>query len=251
LSPDTLYNFIIMSNPEVGPGAITEGSTFRTEPVRPEIINLRLASRTPDSATFAWDTNILTRSNLGYTNLTSGETLIQGETIFKKTHEFELKNLGHGTSYELILDVIDEYGNIVSSPNINFTTSADEVAPEILQVNTDSTLYPGKTTKIQTIISWKSNEPAKGQVFWQEGIVDSGSVQAELQEEVYGVNHIAVITKFKPATVYKFWIEAEDSFGNKGRSKNFTVLTPEKTETVFEMIVDNLQETFGWTQMFR
>jgi len=56
------------------------------------------------------------------------------------------------TSYELILDVIDEYGNIVSSPNINFTTSADEVAPEILQVNTDSTLYPGKTTKIQTII---------------------------------------------------------------------------------------------------
>ena len=251
LESDTLYHFVVISDPEVGPGAKSEDRTFRTNPVRPEIINLRLASRTEDSATFAWDTNILTRSDLEYTNSVTGEILTQGEIVFKKSHEFELQNLSHGTSYELVLNVIDEYGNQVSSPTVNFTTSADQVAPEILQVNTDSTLYPGKTTKIQTIISWKSNEPAKGQVFWQEGIADGVPVQAGLQEEVYGVSHISVITKFKPATVYKFWIEAEDSFGNKSVSKNFTILTPEKTETVFEMIVDNLQETFGWTNMFK
>jgi len=251
LSPDTLYHFVIMSNPEVGPGITTEDATFRTNPVRAEIINLRLASRTEDSATFAWDTNILTRSNLEYTNLATGEILTQGEIVFKKAHEFELQNLNHGTSYELVLEVIDEYGNTVTSPTVTFTTSADQVAPEILQVNTDSTLYPGKTTKIQTIISWKSDEPAKGQVFWQEGIAEGVPVQAGLIEEVYGINHISVITKFKPATVYKFWIEAEDAFGNRAQSKSFTVLTPEKTETVFEMIVDNLQETFGWTNMFK
>jgi len=251
LISDELYHFVIKSKPEVGPEAISEDTTFRTKSVRPEIINLRLASRTEDSAVFAWDTNILTRSNLEYTNLATTETLTQGEVIFKKRHEFELQNLNHGTSYELDLEVTDEYGNVVVSPTVNFTTSADQVEPEILQVNTDSTLYPGKTTKIQTIISWKSNEPAKGQVFWQEGIAEGVTVTAEKQEDIYGVNHIAVITKFKPATVYKFWIEAEDAFGNKAKSKNFTVLTPEKTETVFEMIVDNLQETFGWTQMFK
>jgi len=250
LLPNTTYHYQVISKPEIGPEAKSGDRVFKTKPINPEIINLQLLEIKEDSARFYWDTNVLTRSNLEYTDLKTGKALTQGEAAFSKKHDFTLKNLNPGTTYSLIVKVTDEYGNNVASPEIKFSTGVDKEPPVIFQVNTDSTLYPGKTTRIQTIISWKTNEPSTGQLFWQEGIAAGTKVYASVKENTLTVNHIVVVTKFKPATVYKFWAESEDAAGNLAKSKEFTLLTPEKTQTVFEMIVENLQKTFSWTKIF-
>ena len=61
------------------------------------------------------------------------------------------------------------------------------------------------------------------------------------------VHHTAVITKFQPTTVYKFWIESADAAGNVAKSKDFLILTPQQQATILDVIIGNFEQVFGWT----
>jgi hypothetical protein len=57
-----------------------------------------------------------------------------------------------------------------------------------------------------------------------------------------------VVTKFKPGTVYKYWVESRDLAGNIGKSEIFSILTPQEKETIIDIIINNFQSVFGWTK---
>jgi hypothetical protein len=141
----------------------------------------------------------------------------------------------------------DEFKNEAASLPITFSTKLDQASPNISKLSSESTLYPGKDSKVQTIISWETDEPATSQVFFQEGLSGDNIVSLPI-DEVLNNRHIVVVTKFKPGTVYKYWVESKDLAGNIGKSEIFSILTPQEKETIVDIIINNFQSVFGWTK---
>ena len=125
--------------------------------------------------------------------------------------------------------------------------------PIIYQVQTASALSPGRDAKVQTIISWKTNEPSTTRVYYQKGIAELGQELSEITklDINYTKKHVVVITKFNPGVAYSFKVESIDSGGNISLSKIYTILTPRQKESVFQVIMKNMEDVFGWIGKIR
>ena len=251
LQPKTLYHFQLRSKPLIGPTGKSEDYTFRTKSLLPEISNIEFKKVEDYSATLSWTTNIPCDKIIEYTDKKTKETKAQGEPIFTRDHLFTVENLEFNRDYTLIIKAKDKEGNETKSKTLSFSTKKDEVPPIISQVKADSTLFPGREEKVQTIISWITDEPSTTQLFYQEGIAGETEPESTPKDSSLTKEHFVVITKFKPATVYKFYVESEDLAGNKAKSQDFTTLTPRRKESVIQLIIKNFEQIFGWTKHIR
>jgi len=59
-----------------------------------------------------------------------------------------------------------------------------------------------------------------------------------------------VITSFNVGSVYQIQVESIDSNGNVSLSKPLTILTPQQEQTVFQMIMSAVEQSFGWINIF-
>ena len=248
LKPSTMYHLQVRSKMSIGPEAKSQDITFYTKSVRIEIANFRISKIEEDKVTFSFDTNVAASAEIQYTNLANNKVMSQVEESLVKRHSIVLESLQQDVTYSAIAICKDEYSNEAKSDRVQFTTGKDNISPEITQVRANSTLYPGKDIKIQTIVTWLTNEQSTSQVFWQEGTAQNTQAASSPKDSSMVIKHVAVLTKFKPSTVYKFWVESEDLFGNKAKSREFTILTPKQTETVVEIIIKNFEDIFGWTK---
>ena len=108
-------------------------------------------------------------------------------------------------------------------------------------------LSADKVNTPQAIITWKPTEPATSQVLYEEGITQSPNLrESTLEDTQYLVNHVIVLNKLQSATVYRFRTVSLDRSGNKAVSRDYTLLTPQKKETVLEIIIKNFEQTFGF-----
>jgi hypothetical protein len=65
-------------------------------------------------------------------------------------------------------------------------------------------------------------------------------------DTAFSRNHLFVMTDFTPGSIYQFQVESIDSNGHKIRSKTYTILTPRQKDSVFQVILNNVEQTFGW-----
>ncbi len=251
LTPATTYHYQVSSKPKVGIAGKSEDRTFTTKSPLPEISNLRVVKVQEESATLAWTTNIPCSSLVEYTDLETKETKTAGDPNFVTEHSVQLVNLRFGVTYSAVVIAEDELGQKSTSEPIVFTTVKDESPPVISQITVESALYPEAETKIQTIINWNVDEPSICQVFYQEGLAPGAEKQSFAREVDFGIKHVQVSTVFSPATVYKFWIECEDKAGNKARSEDFTLLTPQQEKSILDIIIENFEQTFSWVKKLK
>jgi hypothetical protein len=129
-----------------------------------------------------------------------------------------------------------------------FFTIRDIVPPAIAKVNNESTLFPSEDVKIQTIISWETDEPSFCQVHYTQGLVLAAGEQGDVLplESNPLTSHTQVIVGFAPATVYKFWMLCHDEADNEARSEDYVLITPVKEKSIIDIILENFQGTFGW-----
>ena len=109
-------------------------------------------------------------------------------------------------------------------------------------IKADSTIFVDRGNKIQTIISWITNEPSTSRIYFQEG-VHGGNVEMSESTSLntnYTKEHVMVITKFKPGIVYSFRVESIDSGGNTIKSKLHTFMTAKKNESIIQIIMNIL-----------
>ena len=59
-------------------------------------------------------------------------------------------------------------------------------------------------------------------------------------------DHIVISSAFQLGKVYSYRVESSDSADNTGSSESFTLLTPRPQESVVDLIVNNLEEMFGF-----
>jgi len=248
LEPGTTYHFRVYSEDAADLIGKSEDQTFTTQDILPIIRLFDLIKVEETSATFTWTTSIPASGVVEYTNLETGEVLVEGSSEFAVNHTIRISDLVFGTRYSAIVKVENRAGDKVKSNKINFVTTRDEFAPIISRVTNESTLYPGAETKIQTIIGWGTDEPALCQFFYRQGLAESGDAIGVEPETEEITDHVQVVTDFLPATVYKFWVECEDSSNNKTRSEDFVLFTPAKEKSIIDIILENFEGTFGWVK---
>jgi len=253
LQPNTTYHYQLRSKADLGPVATSRDFTFTTGSETLEITSFYSQVVDRNTASFRWVTNQEATSEVTLTPY-HGDTLAVDEsktvrdTTMTTIHEMEISEFKEGMFYNVQLASTGNNGNTVREELDRFATQEDDLPPEILHVKADSTVYTDNSDKIQTIISWMTNEPTTSRVLYQKGVHGS-SVELEESTDLndnYTKEHVSVITKFEPGTVYTFRVESIDSGGNRQVSKPHTFMTAKKKESIIQVILKVLENTFGW-----
>ncbi|NTW22752.1 hypothetical protein HGA34_04425, partial [Candidatus Falkowbacteria bacterium] len=253
LKPNSDYHYQLRSAAAVGPTSYSRDFTFRTKEEGLEIISDAIKKINETSALFQWSTNIESDTWLKYLPYRSGKLSVdEVREVYDKsmttTHEAEASDFEAGVIYQITIGGKDKKGNNIEKIIETFSTTKDDLPPTITNVQTESALSQGKQLKVQTIVSWQTNEPTIGQVQYIKGVVtdDKEFPDKTPAETTYSRKHVAVVTKFDSGQVYTFRITATDSSGNLTTSKIYTILTPKQKESVFQLILKNFEDIFGW-----
>ena len=249
LKPATHYHFQVSSQDSTGLTGVSDDDTFTTKSLLPVISPIKITRIQEKSATISWDTRgLLAKGRVEYKNLKTKIIKSVGDPVLADKHSIQLSGLEFGTRYQGTAIATNQAGDEVVSKPFVFVTVRDVVPPAITKVSNESTLFPSEDTKIQTIISWSTDEPATCQVFYSQGLVrrEGDNGQSLTPEANPLTAHTQVIVGFAGASVYKFWIVCQDITGNESRSDDFVLITPVKEKSIIDVILENFQGTFGW-----
>lgn len=212
----------------------------------PQILSTKVTSINEHGATIEAITNIPTDILVSYTDLNDANSSgSQGKPELVTNHSIEIKNLPSGDKFSVQIKVRDQDGNETTQEGQQFTTGKDETAPKIDQVRTDSAL--AQNDKVQSIISWNTDEPSTTALVYQEG--RSGEKREVIVNSNLTLNHVAVITTFKPGIVYYFKAKSVDQSENIGESTEYALLTPKTKQNIIQVIIMEFQGIFGWANM--
>ncbi len=244
LKAGSTYHFRVKGADAQGNLFASNDSTFEPKSP-PKIADFKVDEITEHGAKLTFITNVPTDTLVAFTDAAKEENSgVQGKSEFATKHEIVLKNLTSGVTFGLNLKVRDEDGNETEETFPSFQTSKDENAPKIDQIKTSSAL--SQTDKVQSIISWLTDEGATSTLAYREG--RDGKDTTVNASDKLATNHISVITSFKPGTVYYFRVKAKDEAGNESTSTEYAILTPRRKENIIQIILANFQDIFKWAQ---
>ena len=244
LKAGSTYHFRVKGADAQGNLFASNDSTFEPKSP-PKIADFKVDEITEHGAKLTFTTNVPTDTLVAFTDADKEENSgVQGKSEFATKHELVLKNLASGVTFGLNLKVRDEDGNETEETFPSFQTSKDENAPKIDQIKTSSAL--SQTDKVQSIISWLTDEGATSTLAYREGR-DGNDTTVNASDKL-ATNHISVITSFKPGTVYYFRVKAKDEAGNESTSTEYAILTPRRKENIIQIILANFQDIFKWAQ---
>jgi hypothetical protein len=225
---------------------------FATYP-KPEVQKYELKKVTDSEATISWDTNIPTESTIEYININNPEDKgTQGLATTANKHELTVSGLDQGSEYEIKIKGTDVNKNTFESKPFKIKTDMDVAPPVITHVNTESSLVNKKDAQVQSIIFWKTDEPATSQVFFDVGMNKSNDYTKSSKEDSnLTTNHLVVLPDLKPGLVYRFKVVSKDKNSNEQNSDTYSLLTPRKDQSVIQLIIGNFEQTFGWMKKIK
>jgi hypothetical protein len=245
LKPNTIYHIMAkaFSLPQVV--GKSEDVTFSTLPskIKASVVGIKT-----DSFTVVWTTDDPTSSIVQYKDLKGGTTGQVTDDTKSVSHSIQIQNLTQGTPYEIRVSGVNSLGNTVEGDQpIDISTSVDVTPPVISNFKINSALVPGTTDKIQSIVSWQTDEPSTSAVFYEEGPGSPTQALANKQEDTeLSLSHTIILTTLKPGTIYRFQIASADSAGNINKLPVRTLITPSPSESIIDVIFKNFDQTFNF-----
>jgi hypothetical protein len=248
LSPGEVYH--IQTKSFVFPQIVSKSKdiTFLTKlpKIRPELTKVQNTE-----IEVRWVTGIKTTSFVEYTNIKTGSTGRVGNKGKKvKNHSVLLENLIPATRYKLRVFGYDKYDNLVESEPMTTITKKDMKSPNIFSLKINNAFLSGKNNRLQTVISWKTDELSNSLVYSKEGVsgIENFSRDALVSgnKNEFTTEHNVVLTTLKPLTAYLVQVVSVDESGNKTKTPIRTLLTPQSTESVSDIIFRNFNESFGF-----
>ena len=201
-----------------------------------------------------WDTNLPTTSIVTYKIRGSVSTTKKTEDSYTTSHDILLENLRPATTYEIRAYGLTEDGNTVEARDtIVASTNEDTAPPVITNFKVDSALVPGRTDRTQTIVSWKTDEPATSVVYYDEGAGSATDTLSQVKDAglTYTDTHVVILTNLKPGTIYRFQIISTDDANNTTKLPVRTIVTPSQSESVVDIIFKNFDDTFKFMRSVR
>jgi hypothetical protein len=245
----TAYHLRIAGEDEEGNVYYSDDYIFETLPT-PKILNLKLqqvSGMATATLRLLWTSNTLISSIVTYYPTASPERAVDSISLaLKKSHEVILKNLNDDTDYTLIIKGKDSAGNESQIETRKVKTSNDIRAPEIQNMNVESTIVGvGDTAKAQIVVSWDTDELATTQVEYAQGTGTSYG-QTTQEDSNMTTNHTVTITSLTPAKIYHLRASSKDKSVNIGQSFDTVIITPKSTKDALTLVIENLSKTFGF-----
>jgi hypothetical protein len=243
LTPGETYHFRVRGEDEEKNIFASSDVTFQPKSP-PKISDFKIDAIYEHGATITFNTNVATDMIVTYTDADNPDNSgFQGLPELTPKHEIVLKNLASGATFAIKVKVRDEIGNETEENFSTFSTIKDEKSPKIDNVRTESALM--QDDKVQTIITWKTDEQSTSALIYREG--KNGEEKEYKNSDSLSANHVVVITAFKSGTVYNFKVKSVDAAGNEAVSEYFSFLTPKMQDNIIQVIIKNFTEIFGWT----
>ncbi|MDO8751943.1 MAG: fibronectin type III domain-containing protein, partial [Candidatus Wolfebacteria bacterium] len=217
--------------------------------IEPKVISIK-----KNSVVVSWFTDEPATSIVEYTDMRTGVTKRVIENKEATAHSIQLENLTPDTAYRVETLGVNKNGNILEAAG-DFTvrTQKDVLAPEVTSLNISNTLIPGRTDLVQTTITWKTNEPASSIIEYQEGATKTGDTleQREEKQNLETTDHSFTITKLSPGRIYQVRALSEDEAGNVGASPIRMIVTPRQSESIFDVVIRNFEDSFQFVRKLR
>ncbi|PIR58050.1 MAG: hypothetical protein COU71_00680 [Parcubacteria group bacterium CG10_big_fil_rev_8_21_14_0_10_38_31] len=248
LKTNTEYYMRIKSKNRLG--AETKSEKFKVITTEEELeIIAHNTAVSEASIMVEWTTNNMADSSVSYTPVREGNKIIsesktKGDPNLSLIHRIILEGLDMDTIYDLEIKSRTSDGEIALLDLGRKRTGADEEPPVMSQIKVDQAVYP-KLNKVQTIISWTTNEPAKSKVVYWEGVEEPKKPNIKDHDE-FVTKHIVTLTNLKPGGVYRIKVISEDIAGQVSTSKATAILTPKQSESVTQLIIKNVEDIFNF-----
>jgi len=113
---------------------------------------------------------------------------------------------------------------------------------EIYQVKSEN-IISQEDDEPRILISWKTNKEAISTVNYSKA--NGGSV-VNVSEDGYGFDHTMLLKNMEFSTIYTYKIEVKDKWGNKVNTEYFSAYTGDKSESIFDLITNAVEDVFGW-----
>ncbi len=221
--------------------------------MKPVVSGIAVSEITDNSAVATWTVSVPSESYVEYQNVDDPEDKgSKGSVGLQTNNKVALSGLKQGSKYSIKIKGIDVNKNDFESTASGFETIMDTTPPEITQVSTDSSLMNGKEDNVQTIVSWKTDELATSQVMFDLSGSEGGELKQKSKEDSnLTTNHLVVLTNLRSGTIYRFRVVSKDKNANEKQSQDFTLLTPQKSRSVIQMIIANFEQSFGFLKKLK
>lgn len=113
---------------------------------------------------------------------------------------------------------------------------------EIYQVKSEN-IISQEDNEPRILISWKTSKEALSNVDYAKS---DGKNSVNVAEEGYGFEHSMLLKNMEFSTIYTYRIEAKDKWNNKTSTEYFSAYTGDKSESIFDLITNAVEDVFGW-----
>jgi phosphodiesterase/alkaline phosphatase D-like protein len=172
-------------------------------------------------ATITWTTDEASDSQVEYGTTTSYGSSTTLDTNPVTAHSVQLTGLMPGTLYHYRVKSKDAAGNLATSQNFTFTTTAaDTTAPTISAVQASNVASSGAT------ITWTTDEASDTQV--EYGTTTAYGSSTTLNPSPV-TSHSVTLSGLTAGTLYHYRVKSKDAAGNLATSQDFTFTTASLT----------------------
>lgn len=177
------------------------------------IISSVTATAATSSAVITWATNELSNSSVAFGTTTAyGATA--NDALWVNSHSVALAGLTPVTTYNYQVKSVDQAGNIATSTNLTFTTSAvaDVVAPVISSIATSG------ISSTTAMVTWTTNEPATSKLYWSTTTPVNVTTAAVVSNPALVTAHSLSLIGLTASTTHYFLLNSIDAAGNSTNS---------------------------------
>ncbi len=243
LTPNTLYHYQVRSKTLVGTLGKSLDRTFTTKAGK---IKPFISGTTNSSFIVSWTTDAPATSIVEYKDVVTGAVNKKDTAAMVTKHEMLIENLPQGATYEVRVSGVNADDNVLSAEPVKVVIKRDVSMPVISNFKAESFVVPGRTDRIQTVVSWLTDEPATSIVDYSEGSLQDVNDLTSRYEDTknLSLNHTVALLNLKPKTVYTMLITSVDKFGNKAKLGPRTLITPQEAQSILDVILGNFNDTF-------
>ncbi len=199
------------------------GYFLREGPEKSDGAGVAASGITPTSATISWSTEKPSTSQVEYGTTTAYGSLSVFSSTPVTSHSVTLTGLTPGTTYNYAALWTNPAGQVGTSANFTFTTTALNVTGGTTGAPVISQVTAGGITSTSATITWTTNQPFTSQVEYGTSTA-YGMLSAFSSAPVTA--HSVTLTALTPGTTYNYAALSTNSTGQSTASANFTFMTP-------------------------